>query len=346
MIELRTGGKSFQFFIEIDVDLRLDTIASTFSFLGVDTNNSDLFKTLKYTEVEVWFVDNDLGINELLLTGQVINTSKVSQKKKTPVRLAGYSKPGKLEDVNIPIELYPLQRDNVSLAEIAKEICDRWSINLKIFDAALADANIAFEKVSADPEEKVKQYLSGLCNLRNLTLSHDNRGRLLIYKILNSIEANFRLDSAKDSLKVTLSENGQAIHSECTVIKQATVKDTNSAQATAKSPFSSGQDRPIVKKLPNGEQTDVERYANAVLAREAKNIVITIEHEGWTIQNKLIRAGFYIELTDEKLEFENLKLIVQSQQLKSDKKNGKTMTMTCVLPCVYTGVLPKTSPFK
>jgi len=350
MIELKVNGKDFKHFSGVDVNLGINTIASTFNFSGVfnidDSTLKSTFKPLSYNSCEIWIVDQDKGIREKIITGTILNPALSTQRKIKLTGLSGYSKTGVLEDSTIPQELYPLQFDGLGLDAITKKICDYFGIQLFIFDNAKADAAKVFEKTKAEPGETVKAFLSKIARDRNITISHDNLGRLLLYRILNQTPPKIKINENDFGVnRISFTPNAQAMHSSITVIKQASTKDQNEGKATVESPFVKGIKRPLTKMLSHGSGTDTVKAANAIASSEAKNLPITIELEGWTFQNKIVRAGFYIELTAPSIFIQTTKLVLEKVNYKADPKKGKTLTLTAVLPCVYTGELPAKNPF-
>lgn len=351
MIVLKVNGKSIKYFSNVDVNLSIDSIASTFRFSGLfDINDTDLkaiFKPLGYQYCEVWAIDEDKGIREKLITGTILNPALSTQNQIRLSGLSGYSKTGILEDVTIPIELYPLQFDGLALDQIAKKLCDYFNIKIYIYDNAKEDAYKPFELTKSNPEERIKGFLSKIARDRNITISHDNLGRLVLYKILNQTPPKIKIKETDIGvLNIAISPNGQAMHSSVTVMKQASTDTQNEGLTTVISPFVKDIKRPLVKMLSHGSGTDTKKAAEGIICAEAKNLPITIELEGWTFQNKIVRAGFYVEVEAESIFVKKTKLVLQSVNFKSDPKKGKTQTLTAVLPCVYTGELPAQSPFK
>jgi prophage tail gpP-like protein len=351
-IVLIVDKKEFTHFSNVDVNLKLDSVASSFSFDGYfdiqDRILEKLFKPLSYLPCEVWAKDLDNGINEKLITGTILNQALSIQRNKQLTGVSGYSKTGVFEDCNIPISSYPLQFDGLGLDKIAKKLCDDFNIQLKIFDNARKDAAKPFELTKAQPTESIKQFLSNIAMNRNITVAHDNFGRLLLYKVEGKVPPKFKINENDIGvISVSINPNGQRVHSDITVIKQASTKNQNEGQTTITSPFvEPGVKRPKVQIFQHGAQTDTKLAATQMVCTEAKNFPITIELEGWTFQNKIARAGFYIELTAPSIFLETTKLVLQNVQFSLNPEKGKTMTLTAVLPCVYTGVLPKKSPFK
>lgn len=349
MITIKINGKKYSFYESGNVSLKLDTVASSFSVSGfIDENDKEkraFLKPLTYPSCEVWLNYPEFNVNEKLITGTIINPGISSVKVKSLSSLSGYSKTGILEDCNTPLELYPLQNDNITLSQIAKRYADYFGLRLKIFDNALQNASIEFEKTTAEPEQSCKDYLSKLCNQRNLTLSHDNRGWLLIYKIEANIQPKVSIsDKDANVISMTLNPNGQGVHSECTAFRQALKTTDNAAQSTVKSPFTT-INRPISRILKQGDVNNTEEYAKRILSTEAKNFPVTIKLRDWLVKGEVLRAGFYITLESNKLFIQKTKFIIESIEFKISARE-RTTTIKAVLPCVYTGELPAKSPFK
>lgn len=351
MIELRIKGKKFNFFSSVDVNLKIDSIASTFKFNGFfdisDVELKDIFKPFTYADCQVWFIDQGKGINERLITGTILNPALSLQRQKRLTGVSGYSRTGLFEDINLPVELYPLQFDGLSLKQISEQICNFFNIPLLIFDNAKEDAAKPFELVKAEPSQTIKDFLSKMARDRNITITHDNFGRLLLYKILDITPPKIKINETDSGVvSISVSPSAQGVHSSITIINQASTTDQNEGQTTVQSPFMQNQNRPLVKMLTHGTGTDTKEAANAIASAEAKSFPITIELEGWTFQDKIVRAGFYIELTAPSIFIDTTKLVLQSVNFKEDPKTGKTQTLIAILPCVYTGKLPTKNPFK
>lgn len=349
---LKIDNKEFTHFSNVDVNLELNSIASTFNFNGFfDINDrilKKLFTPLSYLPCEVWAIDQENNVREKLITGTALSHQFAIQRTKQLTAVSGYSKTGVLEDSNIPIESYPLQYDGLGLDQIALKLCNQFNLQLFIFDNAKKDAAKPFELTKAEPTETIKDFLTNIARSRNITVAHDNLGRLLLYKVLAQVPPKIRLkEDDIGVISVSVTPNGQGMHSSVTVIKQSSTENQNEGQTTVNSPFvPSGVKRPKVQFIRYGAQTDTKEAATAIVCSEAKNFPITIELEGWTFNNKVVRAGFYIELTAPSIFIQKTKLVLQSVNFKADPEKGKTMTLTAVLPCVYTGVLPAKSPFK
>lgn len=349
MIVLKVNGRNFSHFQKLEVSLGIDTIASTFNFNGFfeisDTELKKIFRPFSYTSCQVWFIDEDNGIKERLITGILLNPALSEQRQIRLTGISGYSQTGIFEDVNIPMDLYPLQIDGLGLDKIAKKFCDYFNIPLYIYDNAKEDCAKVLEKVKAEPSQTIKDFLSKIASDRNITITHDNLGQLVLYKILNKTAPKISIDESDQKvISIAINPNGQGMHNPITVMKQSSTDSQNEGITTINSPFID-YIRPHVEVMENGSEIDTEKKANAIACREAKNFPITIELEGWTFNNKIVRAGFYIELTAPSIFLDTTKLVLQRVTFKTDPQKGNTQTLEAVMPCVYTGELPSKSPF-
>lgn len=327
MIRLKLNGKWYENFSTINVQLNLNTIASTFSFTGF----KEIFNILKYDSCEVYFD------NEKIITGTVLNPAFKYEKKPTLIGISGYSKTGILEDCTYPPSLYPLQFDGLSLKQITQKLCTYYGLRLKVFPNAEKSANIPFEKVSASPTETIKAFLSKLCNQRGIVLAHDNFGRLLLYKVEAKVKPNLNLN-INDALNASFTPNAQGIHSEITGIRQARENDDNTQQLTVKSPFIKGINRPKVIEIEDGNE--LQEMVNKAVCVEAKAFGLNMTYEG----HLNIRSGFYINL-DAPILKKRTKFLIESVTFNAIKST-KTTNLKLVMPCVYTGILPSQTPFK
>lgn len=351
-IELKVNGRVYRHFARINIDYLRNTVGSTFEFDGFFerdvTGNLSLFEPLSYPGCEVFIVDDEAGINEKILTGVILNHDFVDQRQPNLTRLSGYSTTGVLQDCQIPLELYPLQQKGQSLTQITKRITDFFGLKLSVFDNAKQDANKPFESVKAEFTETCSGFIAKLARQRNITLSHDHLGRVLLFKVTGNNPPRVKIDQSDlKVISINFSVVGNGIHSDITAMRQAKTGSNVEGKTTIKNPlYQSSKRRPKVITLSNGDDNDTEKAATAAVCAEAKNLPVTITIEGWTFNNTIVRAGFYIEVNAPDIFINTTKLIIESIKFTSEPKRQKIMIITAVLPSVYTGELPKKNPFK
>lgn len=357
-IYLEVDGQQFDQWSELTVVLRLNTVASTFSFTGDRTEaNEHLFRPGVMHECIVW-LDKDNGDREKLITGYICGKGLSSQRVKALETVSGYSRPGILNDGNMPKGLYPLQYNQANLREIAARICRYYDLELYVHPGAQADAEKRYEEVDCKPTEKIKDFLSRIAKDRGITVAHDNLGRLMLYKIVNITPARSQINEKRDpTLKISMSPTEQRLHNTCLAITDSEATDLSTGEnsevgavedAVVRSPFlKTDLKRNTTVVLKNIEATRENLYAlaEAELAREARAFPIICSKEGWDFRNRIVRAGFYLKVEAESIFYKETKTVVETMTFTKKPKSPPMLEFTCVLPCVYTGKLPKESPF-
>jgi len=330
------NGKNVNFFTAVNIDLSLDSIASTFSFKTrfnpENDDHKELFKPLQYHEVKIYNTGN-----KLILTGTILNTAFQSDSKNNLVAISGYSKSGVLEDVTIPVEHYPLESLNRSLKDIAQRLCGLYGIGLVVHSSVSDLAAQVFATTECSPTDTVKGYLSKLTSQKNIVLSHDAKGNVVMFKPNDEMKPRYFFN--KDNvLSSGAAFNGQGMHSEINVVRQPSDDNEGSETAdTIKNPLIPKY-RPTTKTLSSGEDTDTANAANNELAAELKNITHSVKLLGYFDD---IFPGDIINLhLHEVYSFAYSRYMVSTVSLSFDEKEDIT-TLGLVLPETYTGKLPK-----
>ena len=120
-MKVKINDRFYYSFDAVTINYKLDSVASAFSFkarFNPDNQfHKEIFKPLQYQKVEIF--DNE---DNLKLTGNILNTSLSSGSSRELQTISGYSKSGIIEDVNIPFSAYPLEKNNVSLNDIVRDV--------------------------------------------------------------------------------------------------------------------------------------------------------------------------------------------------------------------------------
>lgn len=355
MIELRAGGKKFSEWESVDINLRLNTVGSTFSLSGLFTKSTyNLFKYFGYENCEIWLVDKDNGKEEKLITGTIVNVTRISSKIPHLTQITGASLPYVLETVNFPPN-EPLQWENTNIKTIAKRVCQIFNLKLKIHEGAIDKCNEIFNKtIACKPGETIKAFLSRICETKGVTVAHDNEGNLFLYRILNTIPASSKITGNDYHFEMGVVANGQEMHSHVTAIKENTIKDDiegdnfslQNTTYTAKSPFIKNKYLPMTKVISKTDDFNVMESVDRIIAKEARNFPITCSKLGWTFNGRIVRSGFYLDLESEDLLIRETKFLVEEMTFTKEAGGQEQLSFTCLLPCVYTGKPPIKSPFK
>lgn len=332
-MRLKIEGDYYNFFSGLTINLKLDSVASVFGFdVRFNPENAahrKLFKPLSYKTVELY---NAAGV--LIFTGTIINHKFNSTEKPELLSLSGYSLPGVLEDVTVPVSDYPLESINRSLKDVAQRLLGLFDIKLIIDASATTASDIIYKKSVASPTDSIKGYLAKLTSQRNLVLSHTAAGEILIYKPATAKPVYFF--NTGNTSKMTFEVNGQTMHSKISVIRQPSEDNAGVSTADTVDNKLIPVFRPKTKILSSGEDTDVKNAADNELANELKAINLSIS------LNRVedIAPGSIVEvLNPELFLFKKTKFMVIDVIIKTDT-NSETSDFKLVLPETFTALQP------
>ncbi|MFO0090032.1 MAG: hypothetical protein ACK518_04450 [bacterium] len=356
-MEVVINGKSIAYFNSGSITLKLDSIASTFEFSAYfkqqDLEFQELFKPLQYLPVEIYNKNK-----KLIFTGTILNHRFTSNKGREVVIISGYSKSGILEDVTIPpSENYSLENNNKSLKDIATQLCGIFGINVVVsdqaksisesnvkpttqttrarsdFDSIKAKANIVFGRTSASPTESIRDYLAKLASQKNIILSHNEKGEVLLFQPdYNQLPRYFFTKG--NTISMTADYNGQALHSDIYIVRQPS--DENAGVSTfdrAKNTLVAKY-RPTTKIMSSGEDSQTKDAAKNELASELKAIQLTLELQGLFDE---IYPGEIVNVHNHYIYcYAYNRFMVDSITLKFDSKSETTI-LNLVVPETFTG---------
>jgi prophage tail gpP-like protein len=338
----RKVNRNVDFFAKFSLTLKYDAVGSVFTFEFYYNPELPEHRILaapgRYNLAKVYHE------GELLLTGFILSQSfdKKSTEELTP--FSGYSVPGVLEDSQIPPTAYPLQSDGLSLKQIAQKLLKPFQIKMDIDSHVSGIMDEVYEKATAEPGETVKEFLCKLATQKNIIVSHTPKGHLLFTQARTNVSPSYHFDGNMPGTTMSLSFNGQGMHSPIWVIKQASKKGGNAGQAKILNPYvpiDTTAFRPKVIIQSSGTDNDTIKTAKNELAEELKNIVLTITTDRWKVGPNAVKPNNTITVTAPELFiFKKTPFFVESVKLDGDSQK-LTATLTCVLPEVYNGAAPK-----
>jgi len=337
---LKIDGKQYDFFNEVNVSLKYDSIASAFSFsFYFDPSNIEHKRLLEPLKYKPCTIEHE---GELLITGTLISCGFNSSDKPSLVGVGGYSKAGVLEDCEIPTSNYPLQTQNLKLRDIATRLLKPFNIPFKVDSIVSASMDRTIAETTANEKQSVKSYLTELAGQRHIIMSHNEKGEVIFTKA-NTVQKpliEFNLSNGLiPATSMTLDVNGQAMHSQITVIKEASADGGNAGQATIRNPFVNVF-RPSVKVQTSGDDNTTSQAARMELSKELSNIKLTIQLDRWTINGKIIRPNNIVSVTNPELYiYHKTNFFIESVTFKGNEKE-QTSVLTCVLTSVYDNSTP------
>lgn len=344
-----------KFFTKGKITLKLDSIGSTFEFsshfVAQNIEHQELFKPLQYKTVQFYN-----SLDKLIFTGTLLNHVFRSDKGRNLVVFSGYSKCGILEDVTVPVKHYPLESNNRSLIDIATRLCGIYNIKVSVSKniSNLVNTNVSvnqglkektdlqsleaksksvFGRTSASPTESIKDYLSKLCSQKNVILSHDANGNVILFQPEYDQKPAFFFTKG-NTLEMQLSFNGQALHSEIDIVSQPSddnegVSLTDKAINTLIPVY-----RPTTKILTSGEETDTKQAAKNELAAELKAIQLTLKLQGIF---DTVYPGEIVNVHNHYIYcYAYNRFMIESIEYNFDEKEDTTV-LNCLIPEAFTG---------
>lgn len=334
-IKTNLGYRTVSFWNEFSFNLKYDSIASTFAFsFYFDPNNPEhvsLSKPLSYNDCQLYYS------NELLLTGTILNNTFKGATNKLLVVFNGYSKTGVLEDCEIPISLYPLQFDKLNLYEIANRLTTPFGIDMLIDISVRDRMSKIFNTSTASERSSVKDYLTDLAVQKDIIITHTRRGELMFTDAKTTGNTLIDFDLTNGSINGTsfeLSIDGQNMHSDITIQKQASIDGGNAGEYKINNPYVTAF-RPKVKIQSSGDDNDTVLMARRELGNELSSIQLTIELSTWTINDLIVRPNNLISIIAPELYlFKRTVFFIESVNFVGNNSET-TATLNCVLPEVY-----------
>lgn len=338
---LKIKGKKVDFFNSFALSLRYDSVASAFSFnYYFDPNNPDHKEIAKPCDYPIVEVEHN---NEQLLRGYLLSNTFKHSSVMELAAFGGYSLPGVLEDVEIPTSLYPLQSNNLSLKQIAEKLLKPFDINLIVDNSVSSKVNSKFDVSTANDKQSIKSYLTELAAQKNIVISHNSNGDLWFTEAKTTLKPIINFEPGIPNTSMDLAINGQMMHSEITLQKQAAIEGGNAGEQSIKNPYASTVYRPKVKSQSSGDDNDTGKAAKNSLSEELKGIVLKIETDRWEIDGKIIKPNNTITVINPSLYLYNkTTFFIEQVDLKgSNTEADYRATLTCVLPEVYNNSTPK-----
>lgn len=348
LINDRFRNRKINFFNKFSVHLKYDAIASSFAFqFYFDPNNIEHKELACLGHYHICKVTHN---GETLITGNLISNTFNSSKVKQLVSLGGYSLTGVLEDVEIapqkitPNEaiVSPYQFDLLSLRQIATQLLKPFGLEIVVDPIVAARMDEVFEESNARPSQNIKTVLSDLCLQKNIVLSHTETGKLFFTQASPSAQPITLLTTDLPVTGMSLSFNGQGMHSHIRVIAQANLDDENSSENEVRNPYVINTVyRPKVV-IQNSRSTTQDTFlaAKNILAQELKNVKLTVNLDRWDFKDKIVRPGQTISVINPEVYcYEKTDWMIEDVALNAEADKF-TSTLTCVPPEAYNGVYP------
>ena len=337
----RFRNRKVAFFNKVRIQLKHDSIASTFSFIGYfDPFNIELKELYCVTHFHEVTIEYN---GELVLTGVLTSQKFVQGSERKLMSFGGYSKSGVWEDVNIPTSIYPLQSNGLSLKNIAQKLVRpfvrNYGLEMEIDPIVSSKMNSVFKKTTASATQTIKDYISGIASQKDIILSHNEKGAIYFTTAKTDQKPIIEWDTTKETPKgvnFEMDYNGQGMHSHITMMKSAGINGGNAGQVTVRNPYVIGSVfRPITKTQTSGDDNSTSLAARRAVGNELRNLKLTIKLDSWDINGKIVRPNNIISLLAPDLYlYHRSDWFIESVDLDGDE-SSQTAILHCVLPEVY-----------
>jgi prophage tail gpP-like protein len=334
----RIRTRKVEFFNNFRLSLKYDSVASTFAFNFLF--NPDNIEHKELACIGHYHIATVEHNGKTLLTGYVLNEGFRDSRVKELAGFSGYSLPGVLEDCQLPLD--SLQFSGLSLTNIARKLIKPFDLKMRLDQSVAGRMDQKFDETTAEPAQTIKDFLTELATQKNVVMSHNEFGDL-VFTSANTDQKpilNFE-DGGVPFTDMDLSFNGQAMHSQITVVKQADSDGGNAGESTVKNPYVPFVHRPKVIVQSSGNDNDTLEVAKQALAAELKNLKLVITTDRWQIGNDIIKPNTIISVKNPKVYlYKKSNWFVESVDYIGNNKE-LTATLTCVLPEVYNGKAPQ-----
>lgn len=331
-VTLLINGKEFRFFSSIEFFSRFDSFDSCVVTAPFEPDNLEFRKTF----IPFSYANIDLFIGgDLIFSGTQMGLTPVVSPNSKVVILEAYARCAVTNDSSLPVSSYPIELRGLKLDRIASELCRPFPFNVK----SNVDVGATFQSASIKQPDKIYAFLTELGKQRDLIISNDAQGDLLITRAVDGDSVAQLKDNQSPVTLVTPQHDNQNYFSDYTAIIPIMLDGLPVATYTAKNKRLQN-----VLRVENYEANDAfngeeEQIAKSRRARGlANSIAYTVDLA--TIRDPsgaLYKPNTYVNLlAPTAMVYRDTKLFIRSVTINMDG-NSKTCQLDLVLPESFNG---------
>lgn len=341
-IAMFIDGKRFRGFTNTVVTRSLDAIsACTFSSVFEPTNLDfiNIFRPFAYKDLRITIGDEDI------FTGTLLNPKPKVSDDSAEISIDAYALPGVLQDCTPSSNSYPIEFNQLTLEEIAEQLVKPYGISVQ-FDN---DSGASFERIAAQPQMSIIQFLAGLAKQRNLVISNTTDGKLLFRQSVETGNPTARLQEGFPSIiSITPKFNAQQYYSHITGIQPVIVGITGQQLTQKNERYDGGRLRGHSFTVSDTFGADLNESVAAKMGRMFANAAsYTVELSTWRkeIDKKLWVENETITLfAPSAFIFTDYEFIIRNVEL-SGEPSRQVATLELVLPGAFNGQIPESFPW-
>jgi prophage tail gpP-like protein len=342
-VSIVISGEKFTGFTAYNLNLSYDSF-DTFSFSApYDPAIKELRNAITpfaFNPCEVYYND------ALVFKGTLLTPDPELSNDSSEITLQGYPLCGVINDCMVPPTKYPLQCYGITMKGIADAACEPYNIPV-IFDG---DVGPEFTEVSIEPTDKILDFLSRLAKQRNLLITNNEKGQVVFFNpkpgktSVSFAEGRFPLMSIKPKFKA------QDFFSHITGFGK-TDAEYPSMSHTFENKYliNKGIMRHHSLTIEDSEtisdlENSVKAYAGRMFADCVSFELLCENHVNEN--NEVFYKGMGVCVSAPSAMIAKETTFVARNVKLSRTVEGKTSTLTLVLPGSYTGEIPEALPWE
>ncbi|MCP4444594.1 MAG: hypothetical protein GY811_04515 [Myxococcales bacterium] len=298
----------------------------------------DTFRPFSYKPVTV------LVGGDTLFTGTAVGVTPFLDSNRRSLTVSAYSRPGVLNDCTAPAsDEYQVEFLGQGLRDIAARMAQPFGIAVKVE----GDQGPTFDIVAARTSEKVLTFLTKLAQQRNLIISSDENGALLIQQSISGGRPVAVLrQGSSPVLAVTPFFNPQDYYSHVTGIDPVIV-GLGGSQFTVTNSRLKGVVRPITFDAPDSADGSINAAVQAKAGRMFGNAAsYSVEVSTWRDQSgALWKPNTSIKLhAPGAMIYSSYEFIIRSVTF-SKEPASEMAVLNLVIPGAFSGEIPEALPW-
>lgn len=312
------------------------TVTFTAPYESGDPVFRETFRPFSYKSLEVSVN------NERLFNGQLIGVAPQAQGDRVSVDCSGYALPAQLADAHMPASSFPLEFNNMTIAQIATTLCEPFGVEVQVEGAV----GTAFRRVALKPEQTPHEFLSELARQRGLILSNTADGKLRIFRSATSgtVQATMA-EGSSPLVSVTPTFNPQSYKSEITGLA-STKSGQDGSRYTVQNPHGTTL-RPLSFTAQDVTAADLPEATRAKAGRMFGNLVsYVVELPTWrTPGGSLYAPNTFIKLYAPSAFVTRWTTLLVRDVILKQHAGKTTCSLGLVLPGAFSGSLPTELPW-
>jgi prophage tail gpP-like protein len=342
-VSIKIDSREYTGFTGYELNLNYDSL-DTFSFSAPYSN---AMTELRSSIVPFAFKSCDVFYEgSLVFKGTLLTPDPELTDKSGEITLQGYPLCGILNDCMVPPTKYPLECMGLTIKGIADAACDPYSIPV-VFDG---DIGPAFTEVSIEPTDRIIDFLTKLAQQRNLLFTNTEKGELRFFTAKQEKAFVSFSEGKPPLLSIKPKFSPQEFYSHITGFSK-TEAEYPSYSYTYENKYliSKGIMRHHSVTIDDAEnesdlQNSVRSYAGRMFA-DAVSYELQCEKH-FTTEGRRFKKGMTVCVyAPSAMITRETNFIARNIKLERTTE-GKTSTLTLVLPGSYTGELPEAFPWE